>query len=193
MEAFMYIKNRWFALGLLSSVFAGTVLTVLAASTPVRAMARVADAKGHLLGVVTLIDSGDSTRVNFLISGLTPGKHGVHIHAGNACTDSKDATTGANVTSGGAGPHFDPNDTKNHGGPKVGSDKGHAGDLENLVFDANSSSFQKASTQKIKLAGGALSVVGRSIIIHANEDNYTNTPANGGSGARVACGVIQAN
>jgi Cu-Zn family superoxide dismutase len=193
MEAHMDIKNRWFAACLLTSVVTGVVFTVLAASTTIRAIARVSDPKGRTLGVVTFIDSGDATKVNFLVSGLTPGKHGVHIHAGNACTDSKDATSGANVVLGGAGPHFDPNDTKNHGGPKVDSSKGHAGDLENLVFDANGSAFQKSARQKIKLSGGALSVVGRSIIIHANEDNFTNTPANGGSGARVACGVIEAN
>jgi Cu-Zn family superoxide dismutase len=187
------MKKVWFAIGLATLVVSGLAFAVLAASTSIKAVARVMDTKGHSLGVVTFIDAGNMTRVNFWLSGLTPGKHGVHIHAGAACGDSKDATTGANVTLGAAGPHFDPNDTKNHGGPKIASDKGHAGDLENLVFDVNGSTFQKARTQKIKLAGGALSVVGKTIIIHALEDNYTNTPANGGSGARVACGVIAAN
>jgi superoxide dismutase, Cu-Zn family len=189
----MKIKNRLFAIGLVSLTVAGVAFTVLAASTPMRAVARVVDAKGRSIGVVTFINSGSATNVNFLVAGLSAGKHGVHVHATNSCADSKDATTGANVKFGGAGPHFDPNDTKNHGGPSVGSDKGHAGDLENLVFDADGSAFQKSKTQKINLVGGALSVVGRSIIIHANEDNYTNTPANGGSGARIGCGVIEAN
>lgn len=189
----MNIKNRWFALGLSSLVVTGVAFTVLAASTPIRAVARVFDAKGRNVGVVTFVDSGSVTKVSFLMAGLSSGKHGVHVHGGIGCDDTKDATTGATVKFGGAGPHFDPNDTKNHGGPSVGSEKGHAGDLENLVFDADGGSFQKISTSKITLSGGALSVVGKTIIIHANEDNYSNTPANGGSGARVACGVIQAN
>jgi superoxide dismutase, Cu-Zn family len=193
MEVFMNTKNRWFAIGLLTLVVTGVAFTVLAASTPVRAIARLVDDKGRSVGVVTFTDSGKTTKVNFLIAGLTPGKHGVHVHGGNGCGDTKDTSSGANVKFGGAGPHFDPNDTKNHGGPSVGSDKGHAGDLENLVFDADGGSFQKVLTQKITLSGGALSVVGKTIIIHANEDNYTNTPANGGSGARVACGLIEAN
>jgi Cu-Zn family superoxide dismutase len=187
----MKIKNRLFSIGLASLTLAGIAFTVLAASSTVRAVARVVDGKGRALGVITFTDSGRTTSLHFLLSGLTPGKHGVHIHTANSCSDSKDATTGANVTFGGAGPHYDPNDTKNHGGPSVGSDKGHAGDLENLVFDSRGSSFQKSKTQKIVLSGGALSVVGRSIIVHANEDNYTNTPANGGSGARVGCGIIE--
>jgi superoxide dismutase, Cu-Zn family len=189
----MKIKNYWFVAGVAACAVLSLAFVGLAASTPARAIARLVDAKGRTVGVMTLFDSGKITKVNFLISGLTAGKHGVHVHASNACTDSKDATTGANVKFGGAGPHFDPNDSKNHGGPSVDSTKGHAGDLENLVFDANGSSFQKTSTQKINLAGGALSVVGKTVIIHANEDNYTNTPANGGSGARVACGIIEAN
>jgi superoxide dismutase, Cu-Zn family len=189
----MKIKNYWFVAGALVFSVSSLAFVVLAASTPARAIARLVDAKGRTVGVLTFLDSGKITKVNFLISGLTPGKHGVHVHAGNVCTDAKDATTGANVIFGGAGPHFDPNDSKNHGGPSVDSSKGHAGDLENLVFDANGSSFQKSSTEKINLAGGALSVVGKTVIIHANEDNYTNTPANGGSGARVACGIIEAN
>lgn len=186
-------KSRWFVAGVLVVSVSSLAFVVLAAATPARAIARLMDAKGRAVGVVTFIDSGKATKVNFLLAGLTPGKHGVHVHGGNGCGDSKDATSGANVKFGGAGSHFDPNDTKNHGGPSVGSDKGHAGDFENLVFDANSSSAQKVLTQKINLTGGALSVVGKTIIIHANEDNYTNTPANGGSGARVACGVIEAN
>ena len=33
-------------------------------------------------------------------------------------------------------------------------------------------------------------IVGRAIVIHANEDNYTDTPPLGGSGPRIACGEI---
>jgi superoxide dismutase, Cu-Zn family len=189
----MKIKNHWTLAGLATLSLSSLAFVVLAASTPARAIARLIDVKGRTVGVMTFLDSGKITKVSFLISGLTAGKHGVHVHGGNGCGDSKDATSGANVKFGGAGPHFDPNDTKNHGGPSVDSSKGHAGDLENLVFDANGSSFQKTATQKINLAGGALSIVGKTVIIHANEDNYTNTPANGGSGARVACGIIEAN
>ncbi len=189
----MKIKNYWFVAGGLVFAVSSLAFVVLAAATPARAIARLVDAKGHTVGVMTFFDSGKMTKVNFLVSGLTAGKHGVHVHAGNTCADSKDATSGANVKFGEAGPHFDPNDSKNHGGPNLDSTKGHAGDFENLVFDANGSSFQKTATQKINLAGGTLSVVGKTVIIHANEDNYTNTPANGGSGARVACGLIEAN
>lgn len=187
----MTTKNPMFAIGIASLTVIGIAFTVMAASTPVKAVARMMDANGHTVGVITLSETDNTTTLNFLLRGLSPGKHGIHMHASNSCDDTKDATSGANVTFGAAGPHFDPNDTKNHGGPNVESDKGHAGDLENLVFKADGSSRGKAKTQKVVLSGGVLSVLGRSIIIHANQDNYTNTPVNGGSGARVACGIIE--
>ena len=31
---------------------------------------------------------------------------------------------------------------------------------------------------------------GRSLVIHEANDNYTDTPENGGSKGRIACGVV---
>jgi Cu-Zn family superoxide dismutase len=45
---------------------------------------------------------------------------------------------------------------------------------------------------RLSVVPGPTNIVGRSIVIHANADNYTDTPPNGGSGARVACGEIDA-
>jgi Cu-Zn family superoxide dismutase len=45
-------------------------------------------------------------------------------------------------------------------------------------------------TDRLSLREGPTSILGRAIIIHANEDNYTDEPVNGGSGARVECGEI---
>jgi Cu/Zn superoxide dismutase len=49
----------------------------------------------------------------------------------------------------------------------------------------------KIKDPKIVFSGEALLIVGCSIIIHADEDNDTNTPVNGGSGAQVGCGIIE--
>ena len=33
-------------------------------------------------------------------------------------------------------------------------------------------------------------LVGKPLVIHANRDNLTDTPPNGGSGRRIACGIL---
>ena len=42
----------------------------------------------------------------------------------------------------------------------------------------------------VSLAAGPLSVLGRTLVVHADPDDYATDPA-GNSGARVLCGVIQ--
>lgn len=109
--------------------------------------------------------------------------HGIHIHDGSGC----DATTdkdGKLVPAGGAGPHYDPMKTGSHKGPEG---NGHTGDLPNLQIMSDGSGILMTSTNRLTLE----QLRGRTVILHANRDNYTDTPANGGSGARIACGVIQ--
>ncbi len=109
--------------------------------------------------------------------------HGIHIHAGSACGPT--TQDGKVVPAGGAGPHFDPAATNSHKGPQGA---GHAGDLPNLRVLNDESGLLETSTTRFSLGD----LVGRTVVLHANKDNYTDTPANGGSGPRVACGVIEA-
>jgi Cu-Zn family superoxide dismutase len=44
----------------------------------------------------------------------------------------------------------------------------------------------------LSLGGDANGIVGRSVVIHADPDDYKSQPA-GNSGKRVACGVIRAS
>jgi Cu-Zn family superoxide dismutase len=83
-----------------------------------------------------------------------------------------------------AGSHFDPAKSGKHAGPQG---HGHVGDLPKLVVEGD---IAKASltAPNVKVAD----VIGRALMIHAGGDNYTDEPALGGGGARVACGVIQA-
>jgi Cu-Zn family superoxide dismutase len=96
-------------------------------------------------------------------------------------------TSGKVTDFGAAGGHFDPQGTNTHLGP---DGAGHAGDLPMLhVSDAGHgrTTFYDA---KLSVSPGPTNIVGRSIVIHANADNFTDTPPNGGSGARIACGEI---
>lgn len=118
------------------------------------------------------------------ITGLTPGPHGMHLHAVGKCE-------APGFTS--AGGHFDP-------GPASNSDPDvnhpfHMGDLPNLVADANGRAQITAVTSRVTLAEGPLSVFdadGTAIIVHGNPDQGISGAARSGvsGGPRAACGVI---
>lgn len=129
--------------------------------------------------------AGDATLVviELTAQGLTPGKHGVHLHAVGKCEPDFAA----------AGGHFDP-------GPAGNTDPDanhpfHMGDIPNLTVGADGKGTLKAMTSRVTLSDGPLSLFdtdGTAIIIHGNPDQgITGEPKSGVSGGpRVACGVI---
>jgi len=127
-------------------------------------------------GVVSFTKDGKGVRVVAKIEGLSPGPHGFHIHEFGNCT-SPDANS--------AGGHFNPTDMP-HAGPK--SEKRHAGDLGNLEADKNGVARLEWTDNAMSLEGPE-SIIGRSVIVHAQADDFKTQPT-GASGARVACGVI---
>nr|MBD3621032.1 superoxide dismutase family protein [Sunxiuqinia sp.] len=127
-------------------------------------------------GTVTFSQSGAGVVVVADVEGLTPGKHGFHIHQYGDCS-SLDATS--------AGGHFNP-DEKQHGAPAA--EMRHVGDLGNLEADQNGRATYEQVDSSISLNGDH-SIIGRAIIVHAGEDDLTSQPT-GNAGARVACGVI---
>jgi superoxide dismutase, Cu-Zn family len=159
-----------------------------------RATTNVTDTAGKVIGTAVFEEDPAGLKMNVTVTGLVPNtKHGFHVHTNPACTDTTDAA-GAAVKFGGAGAHFDPTASGKHTGPMITAEMGHAGDLPNLVVDANGVGTVTLSTKRLTVRPGTLSVVGHSVIVHANEDNYADTPAPlGGSGGRMACGVISAS
>lgn len=127
--------------------------------------------------------TGTIVELSLQVSGLTPGKHGVHLHAVGKCEPDFAA----------AGGHFDP-------GPASNTDPDanhpfHMGDIPNIEVGANGSGSMKVMTSRVTLSDGPLSVFdtdGTAIIIHGNEDQgITGAPKSGVSGGpRVACGVL---
>ncbi|MGA3116339.1 MAG: superoxide dismutase family protein [Syntrophobacteraceae bacterium] len=129
-----------------------------------------------VLGVVSFTKDGKGVRIVAKIEGLSPGPHGFHIHEFGNCT-SPEANS--------AGGHFNPTDMP-HAGPK--SEKRHAGDLGNLEADKNGVA-RLEWTDNVMVLEGPESIIGRSVIVHAQADDLKTQPT-GASGARVACGVI---
>ena len=129
--------------------------------------------------------TGRKVEVTVTVKGLTPGLHGMHLHAVGKCE-------GPAFTS--AGGHFDP-------GPFGNTDPDmnhpfHMGDLPNLEAGANGEARVTAVTTRVTLSQGPLSVFdpdGTALIIHANPDQGVTGAAKSGlsGGPRVACGVLE--
>jgi superoxide dismutase, Cu-Zn family len=132
----------------------------------------------HVSGKVAFIAEENGVRIIADITGLKPGKHGFHVHEHGDCS-AADASS--------AGGHFNPTGKK-HGGPD--SEERHVGDFGNLEADGTGVAHYDRLDKVIQLSGPN-SIVGKSIIIHADADDLVSQPS-GNSGARVACGIIEA-
>lgn len=146
-------------------------------------MLRVNDqGTGESMGTV-LIRGGEQGAVfEVNLQGATPGEHGFHLHQTAHCGPSHD--TGPATPGGAAGSHWDPATTNQHAGPEGA---GHLGDLPRLEANAEGQIAQTVTAPRIT---DIAQLSGRALMLHEGGDNYTDTPENGGGGARVACGVI---
>jgi Cu-Zn family superoxide dismutase len=139
---------------------------------------------GARLGTVTFADSSGGLVITPKLSGLPPGERGFHIHDKGDCGPAMNQ--GKAAAGFAAGGHYDPDHTARHLGPL--SAGGHRGDLPVLVVDGHGEATEPVSAPHLTVA----QIRGRSIMIHAGGDNYSDTPAPlGGGGARIACGVIK--
>ena len=129
-------------------------------------------------GTLRFKEYAPKVHITGIVSGLTPGKHGIHVHTNGNC-DSPDAMS--------AGGHYSPYGGR-HNAPT--SPDRHLGDLGNIVAGPDGVAQVDLVVEGTTLALiGTNSIVDRAIVIHANQDDFSD-PA-GNSGPRVACGVIE--
>jgi len=131
----------------------------------------------QVTGTVTFTKVGDDVQVVGDITGLKPGKHGIHVHEKGDCSAPDAASAGA---------HFNPTN-QHHGGPMTAEH--HTGDFGNIEADASGKAHIDWKG-KMSLSG-ADSIIGKSLVVHEKEDDLKTDPS-GNSGARQACGVIEA-
>jgi len=171
------MKIPSFLLCIFTVVAATLVTPSTQAGDPTKAIAVLHPTAGNnVAGTVTFTASGDSIKVVADITGLTPGKHGFHIHEFGDCssTDGKSA-----------GGHFNPTNHQ-HGAPDA-TDR-HEGDLGNIEADASGKVHLDITDKVLKLTG-AESIIGHAVIVHEKADDMKTQPT-GDAGGRVACGVI---
>jgi Cu-Zn family superoxide dismutase len=157
----------------------------------VPASAWIHTTSGEWIGTIDFVPlDAERLFVSLHVEGQTPGLHGFHIHDRGSCASTVDAVTGLPVPFGGAGGHYDPGLTMDHGHPDQPAEETHGGDLPNIVVDGHGDGDVEYTTTDFALEG-ARSIIGRSVIVHALEDDYVTDPA-GNSGARIGCGVIVA-
>ncbi|GAB3546951.1 superoxide dismutase family protein [Noviherbaspirillum agri] len=138
---------------------------------------------GTSIGTVAVSDSKHGLVLTPSLRGLKPGVYGFHVHQNPSC-DPKEKD-GKMVAALGAGGHLDPAGANKHGAPWG---DGHLGDLPALYVDSDGNASQPVLAPRLKTAD----LAGRSLMIHAGGDNYSDNPAPlGGGGARMACGVVK--
>ncbi len=149
---------------------------------PIKAIANVSGPRvqGNIIFEEDPINS--QVKINIELTGLSPGLHGFHIHeAGNIENQCK-----------GCCAHFNPFGTV-HGGPN--DLVRHVGDLGNITADKNGRVSEIIYDKMIKLRGNRANIIGRSVVVHTDEDNLgkpgdPESLLTGRSGGREACGVI---
>ena len=136
------------------------------------------------VGSVDISDGASGALFTVHLHGLPPGPHGFHIHQ-NASCDAAPGKDGAMVAGGAAGGHLDPEKTGMHMGPEGA---GHLGDLPFVTVASDGTADVVLTAPRVK---DVSALKGRSLMIHAGGDNYSDAPAPlGGGGPRLACGVI---
>ena len=144
----------------------------------VRAVVQLEHVEGDITGsIVMKQEPGKPTIIRGLIKGLTPGLHGFHVH------EFGDLSKGCES----AGGHYNP-DGVEHGS----LEQGHVGDLGNIIADQSGTARFQIKAERVELSD----VVGRAVVIHADEDDLgkggdEESLKTGNAGSRVGCGVIR--
>jgi Cu-Zn family superoxide dismutase len=150
-----------------------------------KAICAIAVFNDNIKGNVKFTEDLDSNqiRIDLNITGLNPNSlHGFHVHEAGDLTDKCTSMCA----------HFNPYGN-NHGCP--GMRERHVGDLGNI--SANNKGYAKYTfyDKVIKLRGTKANIIGRGLIIHADEDDcgQGDNPESlktGNAGKRIACAVI---
>lgn len=145
------------------------------------AHAHILNNEGVEIGHADFIQATDGVLMHVSVEGLTPGMHGMHFHEKGDCSDHEAfKVAGAHIG------HEKPHGYLHPEGP-------HAGNLPNLIVHDDGSAKVELYTNLVTMTDGASALLdedGSTLMIHENPDDHITQPI-GGSGPRIACGVIE--
>jgi Cu-Zn family superoxide dismutase len=124
--------------------------------------------------------AGSAIRIAIVVSGLTPGDHGLALHERGECSGVRAAD---------AGRHWNPTGER-HGGPH---DKTrHLGDLGNLHVgaDGRGRAVLRFRFPHDDRGDARTALIGKTVVVHERADDLKTDP-DGGAGPAVACGAIE--
>lgn len=133
-------------------------------------------------GNVVFTEKDGKVMMEAEIKGLSEGMHAIHIHENGDCS-AEDGSS--------AGGHWDPT-SEDHG--EWEKEHFHRGDIGNMEVGTDGVGYitKKTDLWCIGCDDETKNIVGKSIIVHAGEDDFVSQPS-GAAGARIGCGVIHAS
>ena len=131
-------------------------------------------------GNVVFRQRSSTVSMTAVFSGLEEGEHAVHLHEKSDCS-AEDGSS--------AGGHWNPT-AQPHG--EWGSEAGyHKGDIGNFSVNAEGHGTITLTTDQWCIGCGdeTKDIIGKAIIVHQGQDDFTTQPT-GAAGGRVSCGGI---
>ena len=179
------MTNTFFKISALCAIMLPLALSQSHANSKT-AEASIINNQGKTIGGAHFRQGPEGVLIEIQISDLPSGKHGMHLHETGTCEDhARFKMAGGHIM-----PTGRPSGYLNwNGGP-------HEGNLPNLIVHNDGTAHVELYTQLVSIEGGynapiLLDKDGSTLMIHINPDDHVSQPI-GGSGARIACGVIKA-
>ena len=162
-----------------SALIAGVALAVVSCGTA-KTYSILPKSGTDTQGIVTFKQKGKQVEMKVSAYKLTAGPHAIHIHEKGDCS----AADGSS-----AGGHWNP---AGHDHGKWGVGHFHMGDIGNLDADTKGTATLNFKTDKwcLGCSDESKNIIGKSIIIHADKDDFKTQPT-GNAGGRVGCVEIK--
>jgi Cu-Zn family superoxide dismutase len=166
------------------AVMATTAVTATAQTAdptePVEILSTFISTGGEDLGIARLTDTDAGLLIQLDLQNMPPGQWvAFHIHEGGTCDVQADFES--------AGGHWNEDDNAHgflaDGGP-------HSGDMPNLHVQNDGRLIADVLNPSAALTGETGNVLGRTMIFHAEPDDYISQPS-GDAGERLACALIE--